>query len=237
MITTNAIQRTFHIKRGDATGTAFAIDRASRQYLVTARHVVDGITSGDTISVFHQGQWKNITVDVVGIGEADVDVAVLSCPSQMAPMLPLVASAEGLIYGQSVHFLGFPFGWDGGAESMNRDFPMPFVKTGIISALIFGNPTRFFIDGHGNRGFSGGPVVFVPNGQPQTELRVAGIVANYPTPLREPIVDRRGNPIVDDHGEPAAFFRENPGLVVAMAISHATDLIDANPVGFQLPTT
>ena len=113
---------------------------------------------------------------------------------------------------------------------------MPFVKTGIISALIFGTPTHFFIDGHGNKGFSGGPVVFVPNGQPQTELRVAGIVANYPTPLREPIVDKRGNPIVDDHNEPAAFFSENPGFVVAMAISHATDLIDANPVGFQLPT-
>ena len=69
MITTNAIQRTFHIKRGDASGTAFAIDRASRQYLVTARHVVDGITSGDTIAVFHENQWKNVTVDVVGIGK------------------------------------------------------------------------------------------------------------------------------------------------------------------------
>ena len=237
MITTNAIQRTFHIKRGDATGTAFAIDRASRQYLVTARHVVDGIASGGAIAIFHENQWKNVTVDVVGIGKGDVDVAVLSCPIQLAPTYPLEASAAGLAYGQNVYFLGFPFGWGGGAENMNRDFPMPFVKTGIISALIFGDPTRFFIDGHGNRGFRGGPVVFAPNGQPQTELRVAGIVANYPTPLREPVVDRRGNPILDDHGEPAAFFGENPGLVVAMAISHATDLIDANPVGFQLPTT
>ena len=236
MITTNAIQRTFHIKRGDASGTAFAIDRASRQYLVTARHVVDGITSGETTAVFHENQWKNVTVDVVGIGKGDVDVTVLSCPTQLAPTHPLEASFAGLTYGQTVYFLGFPFGWDGGAENMNRDFPIPFVKTGIISALIFGNPTHFFIDGHGNKGFSGGPVVFVPNGQPQTELRVAGIVANYPTPLREPIVDKRGNPIVDDHNEPAAFFSENPGFVVAMAISHATDLTDANPVGFQLPT-
>lgn len=151
MITTNAIQRTFHIKRGDATGTAFAIDRASRQYLETARHVVDGIAPGDTIAVFHENQWKNVTVDVVGIGKGDVDVAVLSCPVQLAPTYPLEASAAGLAYGQNVYFLGFPFGWDGGAENMNRDFPMPFVKTGIISTLIFGDPTRFFIDGHGNR--------------------------------------------------------------------------------------
>ena len=236
MITTNAIQRTFHIKRGDASGTAFAIDRASRQYLVTAHHVVDGITSGDTIAVFHESRWKNVTVDVVGIGAADVDVAVLSCPIQLAPTHPLEASAAGLTYGQTVYFLGFPFGWDGGAENMNRDFPMPFVKAGIVSAIIGGNLTRFFIDGHGNKGFSGGPVVFVPNGQPQAELRVAGIVANYPTPLREPIIDKLGHPIVDSHGEPAAFSQENPGFVVVMDIRHAIDLIDANPVGFQLPT-
>ena len=235
MITANAIQRTFRIKRGDASGTAFAIDRASRQYLVTARHVANGIASGHTIAVFHESRWKNVTVDVIGIGEGDVDVAVLSCPTQLAPTYPLEASAAGLAYGQPVYFLGFPFGWDGGAENINRDFPMPFVKTGIISAVMFGNPTRFFIDGHGNKGFSGGPVVFVPNGQPQTELRVAGIVANYPTPSREPIVDKRGNPIVDDHNEPAAFFSENPGFVVAMDIRHAIDLIDANPVGFRPP--
>ena len=236
MITTNAIQRTFHIKRGDATGTAFAIDRASRQYLVTARHVVDGVASGDTIAVFHENQWKNVTVDVVGIGNSDVDVAVLSCPIQLAPTYPLEASAAGLAYGQTVYFLGFPFGWDGGAENMNRDFPIPFVKAGIVSAIIGGNLTRFFIDGHGNKGFSGGPVVFVPNGQPQAELRVAGIVANYPTPLREPIIDKLGHPIADSRGEPAAFFQENPGFVVVMNIRHAIDLIDANPVGFQLPT-
>ena len=133
-----------------------------------------------TIAVFHDNQWKNVTVDVVGIGEADVDVAVLSCPTQLAPTHPLEASFAGLTYGQTVYFLGFPFGWDSGAENINRDFPMPFVKTGIISALIFGNPTHFFIDGHGNKGFSGGPVVFVPNGQPQTELRVAGIVCKLP---------------------------------------------------------
>ena len=236
MITANAIQRTFHIKRGDASGTAFAIDRASRQYLVTARHVVEGITSGDTIAVFHGSRWKNVTVDVIGIGTADVDVAVLSCPTQLAPIHPLAASADGLAYGQPVYFLGFPFGWDGGAESMNRDFPMPFVKAGIVSAIIGGNPSQIYIDAHGNKGFSGGPVVFVPIGQPQNKIQVAVIVANYPTLLQEPIVDKSGNPIVNNHGEPAGFFRENPGFVVAMDIRHAIDLIDRNPTGFQLPT-
>ena len=43
MITRNVIQRIFHIKRDNSTGTAFTIDRGSKQYLATARHVVEGI--------------------------------------------------------------------------------------------------------------------------------------------------------------------------------------------------
>ena len=56
MITSNVIQRTFHIRRDNSTGTAFTIDRGSKQYLVTARHVVEGIESGNAIEIFHEGQ-------------------------------------------------------------------------------------------------------------------------------------------------------------------------------------
>ena len=62
MITTNVLSRVFHIAWRDSTGTAFAIDHASKQYLVTARHVVKGIDSGDSIRVFHEEQWENLTV-------------------------------------------------------------------------------------------------------------------------------------------------------------------------------
>ena len=73
MITTNVFSRVFHIAWGDSTGTAFAIDHASKQYLVTARHVVKGIDSGDSIRVFHEEQWNNLAVDVVGIGDGDAE--------------------------------------------------------------------------------------------------------------------------------------------------------------------
>ena len=58
MITSNVIQRTFHILGGEATGTAFAIDRDNRQYLITARHVVKDFTSSSTIGIFHERRWK-----------------------------------------------------------------------------------------------------------------------------------------------------------------------------------
>ena len=170
--------------------------------------------------------------------KADVDVTVLSCPTQLAPMHPVRSIFRWIDLWPDRLFsrISIRLGWR--RREHEPRFPHAIRENWDYQRFDFPAALRtFYIDGHGNKGFSGGPVVFVPNGQPQTELRVAGIIANYPTPLREPIVDNRGNPIVDDQNQPVAFFSENPGFVVAMAISHATDLIDANPVGFQLPTT
>ena len=63
MITTNVIHRTFHIRWNGSTGTGFTIDRASKQYLVTARHVVRGIQSGHSIKIFHDKKWKDLVVN------------------------------------------------------------------------------------------------------------------------------------------------------------------------------
>ena len=238
MITTNVIQRTFFIKWDDSQGTAFTIERGSKQYLITARHVVEGIKSGAQIEVFHEKQWKNLAIDVVGVGEGEMDIAILACEIQLSPLYPLEPSSANLCYGQQVYFLGFPFGWESGHESINRGFPIPFVKAGINSAFIQDPVQKFYIDAHVNEGFSGGPLVFIPDGQPKnqnTEYHVAGVVVNYPTPRYLPIVDWQGSPIIDKNNQPIGHIRENPGLVVAINIRHATDLIDSNPVGFKLP--
>ena len=72
MITTNVLSRVFHIAWGDSTGTAFAIDHASKQYLVTARHVVKEIDSGDSIRVFHGvGARKQVFVAALAIVTAE----------------------------------------------------------------------------------------------------------------------------------------------------------------------
>ena len=235
MITTNIIHRTFHIRWNDSTGTGFTVDRGSKQYLVTARHVVHGIESGNAINVYHDNEWKSLVVNVVGIGKGDVDVAVLACSVRLSPSHPLIASEAQLGYGQPVSFLGYPFGGDAGGEQINRGVPLPFVKSGIVSAIEFGEVSRIFLDAHGNKGFSGGPVVFVPYGRPRNEFRVAGIVSFYPIPELVPIVDRNGNTITDRRRKPIGYVKENPGFVVAIGIKHALQLIDANPVGFQLP--
>ena len=143
---------------------------------------------------------------------------------------------DGMGYGQQVYFLGFPFGWDGGGEGINRDFPVPFVKAGIASSLGGGETSRIYVDGHNNKGFSGGPLVFRPAAEAGSpDFKVAGVVSNYPTPVVEPVVDQFGTALRGADGQPLAYFNENQGLVVAFDIRHATDLIDANPIGFVLP--
>ncbi|MCY3791465.1 MAG: serine protease [Gemmatimonadetes bacterium] len=236
IVTNNVLRRTFHIRWKDCTGTGFVIDHESKEYLITARHVVCGIKSGDTIEVFQDGQWRSLAVSVVGMGEDDVDVAVLACPIRLCPRFPLVPLTGSLLLGQPISFLGYPFGWDSGGEQINRGVPLPFVKAGIVSALEVSDRglSRIFLDAHGNKGFSGGPVVFVPSGKPQNEFEVAGIVSHYPTPLLTPVVNRNGDPVTDQEGEPIGYVAENPGIVVAISINYALELIGANPIGLQV---
>ena len=224
MITKNVIQRMLHIRGAKLEGSAFTIDHGGKQYLVTARHVVEGIASGERISVVHEKRWKTVDANVVGIGEGEVDVAVLACPQQLSPTHPFEPDGYGFFLGQQVYFLGFPFGWESGGEHINNGLPLPFVKAGVISAVPVDGD--IYIDAHVNIGFSGGPVVFSPPGA-QVVLRVAGVVVGYPR-CYQPVVDERGNPV--------AHALENPGLVRAISIQRVVALIDANPIGFALPS-
>ncbi len=152
--------------------------------------------------------------------------AVLACQQQLSPVYPLEPTTDGLYYGQQACFLGFPFGWDGGGAYINHGLPLPFVKAGIISAFATDEPVkRIYLDAHVNKGFSGGPVVFLPDDQ--KVLRVAGVVVGYP---------KRFQPVVDNHGNTVALAQENPGLVLAISIHHVVALIDANQIGFALPS-
>ena len=228
MITLNVIARVFQIKWRDSLGTAFAIDHHDKQYLITARHVVEGIAHTDNIEIYREQQWKLTNVSLVGSGADSIDVTVLSCSVGLAPPLTLVASANGISHGQPLYFLGFPFGWRWDTKVIaDHKFPTPFVKAGILSGF-YDDLSLLVIDGHGNKGFSGGPVVFHPNGHLNNELRVAGVVSKLPvTPP---------SPVVNENNVPLGYVQENPGFVLAVNIQYAIELIDANPIGFELPS-
>ena len=213
--TTNVIQRTFLIQ-DRMTGTGFTIDRGGRQYLATARHVAEG--AGGSIKVFHEQGWKTLEVGVVGVGENEADIVVLAPNLQLSPSHPLVPTSKGLVFGQQVRLLGFPFGYQFGDGGVNNRFPIPFIKAGIVSMVdVKGQRSQIWVDAHGNKGFSGGPLVAVFDGN---DAKAVGVVVNaVPNP--------RDLETIDEHA----------GFILAERIETVTRVIDSNPIGFELSRT
>jgi hypothetical protein len=229
MMTSNVYHRVFYLKYKLATGTCFTLDIDDRQYIVTARHVISGINDGDEIAMFHNGNWLSSDVRVVGLGSIDDisdDIAVLSIKYRMSPPMPMEATSAGLIFGQDVYFLGFPYGLYTDTDVM-RGFPLPLVKKAIVSGRIgsSGRPEIFLLDGHNNPGFSGGPVVFTKPGRTRPDYKVLGVVSGYR--LHEGDVYLNGKPTGLKHAE-------NSGTIIAPSIKRATEMIIANPIGLPL---
>lgn len=218
MITANFIQRTFRIKCGESVGTGFTIDVDGRQYLVTAKHVVQGFTPVVGIEVFGNNMWTPVASTLVAHGGKDIDVSVLAPAVAMSPPnLPAIASSGGVAYGQDVYFLGFPFGVLSNVLLGDAGHPLPLVKKALMSSFA-GNV--YLLDGHNNPGFSGGPVVFGANGAVPT--RIAAVISGYRI---------SPEPVYLDQAATALTYRQNTGIVIAYKIELALEMIAANPIG------
>jgi hypothetical protein len=227
MITVNVLQRTFCIKVGNSIGTCFALDFEGRQYLVTARHVVESLAGEAQVSILREG-WQSLSVILVGHGQHSVDVSVLAPSVQLSRKdLPLSGSIDKITFAQDVYFLGFPHGLHSELGVINRKFPVPFVRKALLSAIITGDDGEqiFLLDGHGNPGFSGGPVVFSKLGRPANELTVAGVVSGHH------VIQ---SPVLSSGEETSLRVEENAGIVISYDIQLALDLIKANPIGVLL---
>ena len=88
MLTTNVLQRTFHIRFGGGSGTAFTIDIERRQYLVTARHIIESFCGGE-LEIYHDSEWKKINLELVGAGAGEVDIGGLTMNGKIATSLVL----------------------------------------------------------------------------------------------------------------------------------------------------
>ena len=228
MITANVIQRTFHILSGDFSGTAFTIDIDERQYLITAKHLIEDMDGNFEIRIFHDGDWKDIPVTLVGHCKGKIDISVLATKIRLSPSHPLTPSSAGMALGQDVYFLGFPYGLGSELGQLNRNFPVPFVKKAIVSSFVTGDDgIQFvFLDGHNNPGFSGGPVVFKNLGE--SDYNVAGVISGFRYEKEQVYEDE------SEERERGLFFKYNTGLVISHEIRHAKAVIEANPIGCRI---
>jgi len=229
--TTNILRRTFHVRYGSQIATCFTVDHADRQYIVTARHVVEGFPASGEIFLFRNGDWAPVVCQRVGFARDGIDIAVLAPPSQISPTFPCAPTSAGLAVGQDAFFLGFPYGLRTDAPGLNGDFPLPLVKKVCVSSMM-GTPDNtqlFLLDGINNVGFSGGPVVFYPLGNVR-DLRVAAVISAYHQSWATVHVRDEVSGNFHAASTPLAA-KENTGIIISYSIAHAMELIEQNPIG------
>lgn len=217
--TSNIIQRVFLIATGDGKrGTCFTLDIDGRQYIITAKHIVENVGKTGTIRLRRDRTDLDLPVRLVG-HSPQADISVLAANALIPPNHKLEAITSETVLGSDVFFCGFPANLPLTGQEINNGFPLPFFKKGIVSAMDSG---RMFIDGHTNPGLSGGPVVWVFMGKPH----VIAVLAAYHT---------HKQPVHAPKSETTSFVRENAGIVVSYDIGYALELIKNNPVGFPIP--
>ena len=224
LITSNVLYRVFKIRAGtDSIGTAFTVDYESRQYLVTAKHVVKQLAPPYAVALYLDNDWGMLSLELTGMS-SDADVAVFRPAIRLSPGFPMPPTSAGLMYGQDVYFLGYPYNLESmGATGENR--PLPLVKKGCLSAMLKdGRHGYFLLDGHNNPGFSGGPAIFSHPSKP-TEYNVFGIVSGYLPGYGEARIG----------GAPEGFdLALNTGIMRCADIAYAIDEIKSNPNGLEL---
>jgi Trypsin-like peptidase domain len=186
----NVFVNTLIIQTSDGQGTGFTIDVDNRQYLITARHIVDGMGPEGVVGIgifddVGKVVFKPYTMQIFRCG-GSVDIAVLIPPVRLTfsdTMEPVDSS--GFIVGQDAYFVGFPFrSYQNTKLNTGRSRPIGFVKRGLISGVKYqdsDDTDLILLDGYNVFGFSGSPVTYweLPNGAVPAHSYVVGVVSGF----------------------------------------------------------
>lgn len=218
LVTANSFERVLEISTALGSGTAFSIPYAGREYLVTARHLLPEGDPRPEVSIASRHMARTLRLDLLPTDPATADVAVAPLPEAVTPTLPLAAGKDGIIWGQRVFFLGFPYGLATEFARGAADQRIAFVKGALFSASAdVEGVGLLYLDGMNNPGFSGGPVVFNRDGD-HLRPHICGVIAGYRTELQP--VYQGTTPIT------AVATAANTGIIIATDIRHVTNAID-----------
>ena len=208
------IERTFHIRTPNNSGTAFAIEHDERQYMITAKHVIDGTPQGEAVYIFSDLGPIAVSPSKTEVSDGDpdkgaVDVAALKLPRPLSlqSSTPTLGDPEDLFVPQVV---AMPT-----AEHVSM-FGASFIvttRTGTVAAVVKNGqrgPSTgdFLVEMEAYPGFSGSPIVYW---DADKRPRVAGVAAR---------ISYRYIPQFE-------FGRVHTGLIGCFHIAHAMELIRA----------
>lgn len=226
--TSNVLYRVLKIRTATATGSAFTIEVDGKQYLITARHLLNGFGNEGEIELWSEGRWSKAQARAIYPSREAVDIAALDLGRPVTVSFPLEPSSGGLTLGQQVYFLGYPYGL---GTSTSAPAPpgfgeLPFLKSGIVSALDDRDPEAsiLYLDGQNNPGFSGGPIVFWH--APSRSFRVAGVVRGYRNEAL-PVLKRKSLDDPEARAYNDLYTRSNSGIVIGYDVRHIVEAIRA----------
>lgn len=244
-VTSNVLKRVVRIVVGQASGTAFTLDVDGHQYLITAKHVVAGLLNEQSkIQVCGDGGCTEREITVLRCDDP-IDIAVLVPNTLLTVTYDLPADSNGIILGQDVYFVGFPYADPALVTSTAAKENVGFVRKAIWSAQERKDGfTRYYFDGRNNFGFSGAPIVYLQQGQAGFNYKLAAVVSGYRSDFTEVM---KSEPISNDKitsddialgriidypdGSHAKLVptglvvQGNTGIVIGYDIQHAVDLI------------
>lgn len=219
MVQTEITDRVFRLKFANSKATTFTLEQNNIQFLVTARHVFksNNYPNSATVELLINGTYKSFTVEIKYPTDPQIDIAVMKTnPYQtLTPFFNNEFVSNGLIYGQDVYFLGYPFDYDSFLATFpNNNSPLPFVKKACFSGMLGPKASMLFLDGHNNPGFSGGPVCFKKEGA--RVFSIAGVISGY-RPAKSYLYDKNDN-LTD------FYIQENSGIIHVADISFAIEI-------------
>ncbi|MBR4769986.1 MAG: trypsin-like peptidase domain-containing protein [Clostridia bacterium] len=220
MITNKMLQSVFRVRFGNKTGSAFTIEYKNLQYIVTAKHLFSDAKypSECNIQILRNGRYESVHVLLYYHINSNVDAVVLKTTpyATIAPLFHNEISLDGIVLGQDVYFLGFPYNYDSIVANLpNEKTPTPFVKKAILSGFTE-KSEEFFLDGINNPGFSGGLVCFKDS--KTSVFKIAGVINSYR-------FDKK--PVLTEDGSATSYYIcENTGIIHVCSILTVLSILE-----------
>ncbi len=178
VITSHIQSQIMLVRYNGLTGTCFFAIHPRGQCWVTARHVVEGLKSGEALDYYFDGSWRTFRVIEVNHSSKEQDISAFTAEIAIAAEGRInVTNQIGLMQGQSLLVFGYPHGIVQVGHA-GDPFTIPICKRGSFSGAMDVGGCRFMImDAIINPGFSGAPV-FALDTASQTRVFV-GIVSHF----------------------------------------------------------
>ena len=225
--TVETMASTFNFQGDTLAGaTCFMINKDGKQYFGTAAHLFKSShKSGDVvpIQILIQNELEPFHAKVYFHADKNVDIAVIKLSENVSQGIKVsekvfqghAISLDTTLFGfgMQVFFYGFPL-TNLGTEALGIKFPL--VKKAIVSGVVKYNGVDVIVlDGHNNRGFSGGPVLaYDPSIK---KMCIIGVVSGYFSETKN--VQYKGDRLA---------FDENSGIILCYGRQYIEEILTKN---------